>query len=63
LVNIPFYADDGTLLGEDPKEVQDLPDLVTTAFVRVGLQMNADKTEGMGERQHNPCCHMPISGN
>jgi hypothetical protein len=42
-----FYADDGLLSGEDPKEVQRGLDIFTDGFARVGLKMNAAKTEAM----------------
>jgi hypothetical protein len=42
-----FYADDGVLCGEDPKEVQRSLDLFTDGFARVGLKMNVAKTEAM----------------
>jgi exonuclease III len=42
-----FYADDGLLSGEDPKEVQHGLDILTDGFARVGLKMNATKTEAM----------------
>lgn len=42
-----FYADDGALSGEDPAAVQHLLDLYTETFARVGLRMNAEKTEAM----------------
>jgi hypothetical protein len=47
LVTTLFYAYDGALLGEDPTEVQALLVLFTSMFARVGLKMNADKTECM----------------
>jgi Reverse transcriptase (RNA-dependent DNA polymerase) len=47
LINILFYADDGAIMGENPHEVQLLLDLFTSTFARVGLMMNADKTECM----------------
>jgi hypothetical protein len=42
-----FYADDGLLSGEDPKEVQRGLDIFTDGFACVGLKMNAAKTEAM----------------
>jgi hypothetical protein len=42
-----FYADDGALSGQDPAEVQHLLDIYTETFARVGLKMNAEKTEAM----------------
>jgi len=42
-----FYADDGLLSGEDPTEVQRGLDILTDLFARVGLKMNATKTEAM----------------
>lgn len=47
LVDALFYADDGALSGEDAAEVQHLLDIYTVNFSRVGLKMNAEKTEAM----------------
>ena len=47
LVDAIFYADDGAISGEDANEVQYLLDIYTATFERVGLKMNADKTEAM----------------
>jgi hypothetical protein len=49
LVDSLFYADDGDLIGEVPVEVevQYLLDIYTKSFARVGLRMNAAKTEAM----------------
>jgi hypothetical protein len=42
-----FYADDGLLASEDPNEAQGALDILTDGFSRVGLKMNAAKTEAM----------------
>ena len=42
-----FYADDGALAGENPLEIQRLLDIYTTNFARMGLKMNAEKTEAI----------------
>ncbi len=47
LVDALFYADDGALSGEDAAEVQKFLDIYTVNFSRVGLKMNAEKTEAM----------------
>jgi hypothetical protein len=47
LVEELFYADDGALAGEDPLEIQRLLDIYTTNFARMGLKMNAEKTEAI----------------
>ena len=47
IVDASFYADDGMLTSQDPKEVQQALDIFTDGFSRVGLKMNAVKTEVM----------------
>jgi exonuclease III len=42
-----FYADDGLISGNDPKEVQRGLDIFIDGFARIGLKMNASKTEAM----------------
>jgi hypothetical protein len=42
-----FYADDGLLISEDPLQLQQMLDLYTDGFARVGLKMNAEKTKAM----------------
>ena len=42
-----FYADDGLLISEDPVRLQQMLDLYTDGFARVGLKMNAEKTKAM----------------
>ena len=42
-----FYADDGLVISEDPIRLQQMLDLYTDGFARVGLKMNADKTKAM----------------
>jgi hypothetical protein len=46
-VRVVFYADDGRLGGEDPSEVQASLSRFVDLFARMGLQMNAVKTEAM----------------
>ncbi len=46
-VDTQFYADDGLLSGNDEKEIQRALDLMTDGFARVGLKMNAQKTEAL----------------
>jgi hypothetical protein len=46
-ISTQFYADDGLLSGEDEKEIQRALDLMTDGFARVGLKMNAQKTEAL----------------
>jgi Reverse transcriptase (RNA-dependent DNA polymerase) len=47
LLDVLFYADDGVIAGENPQEVQTLLDFFTSTFARVGLKMNAEKTEAL----------------
>jgi Reverse transcriptase (RNA-dependent DNA polymerase) len=47
LIDILFYADVGAIMGEEAYEVQLLLDLFTSTFARIGLKMNADKTQYM----------------
>lgn len=42
-----FYADDGRIGGYDARAVQRSLDVFTNLFARMGLQMNASKTEAM----------------
>jgi exonuclease III len=42
-----FYADDGTITGNEPEKVQRLTDDYTERFLRVGLKMNDKKTKAM----------------
>jgi hypothetical protein len=42
-----FYADDGVITGSNVEDVQNLLDIYTDAFERVGLKMNVAKTKAM----------------
>ena len=42
---VVFYADDGLLTGSEPDRVQDSINIITKAFVSVGLKIKAQKTE------------------
>jgi hypothetical protein len=42
-----FYADDGLLISDDPTAAQEALNIITENFARVGLKMNALKTEAM----------------
>jgi hypothetical protein len=46
-IDVLFYAGDGVIAGEEPSEVEYLLDLYTENFARVGLKMNAEKTESL----------------
>lgn len=47
LPKILFYADDGVITGNDATIVQDMLNIYTDAFLRVGLKMNVAKTKAM----------------
>jgi Reverse transcriptase (RNA-dependent DNA polymerase) len=47
LPKVLFYADDGVITGSDPILVQNMLDIYTNAFLRVGLKMNVAKTKSM----------------
>ena len=56
LPKVIFYADDGVISGDDASLVQNMLDLYTDAFLRIGLKMNVDKTKAMmmtGPKQQN----------
>ena len=42
-----FFADDGLLISDDPNAAQEALSIMTENFARVGLKMNALKTEAM----------------
>jgi exonuclease III len=46
-VDAIFYADDGLLIGENNVAVQNVLDMYTDGFSRVGLKMNATKTKAL----------------
>ena len=46
-VKVAFYADDGRIGGEDPVAVQESLHRFVDLLARMGLQMNAAKTEAM----------------
>ena len=46
-IRVAFYADDGRIGGEDPDAVQLSWSRFVDLFARMGLQMNAAKTEAM----------------
>jgi hypothetical protein len=50
-VKVAFYADDGRIGGEDPVAVQESLHRFVDLFARMGLQMNAAKTEAMVSTQ------------
>jgi Reverse transcriptase (RNA-dependent DNA polymerase) len=52
--NIIFYADDGLITGTDPVQLQNYLNTMTTLFLKVGLQINSDKTKIMIARPHIP---------
>jgi hypothetical protein len=48
---VQFYADDGMLHGHSHEDVQFCGDVLTEVFARMGLKINASKTEAL-----NTCC-------
>ena len=47
LVENLFYADDGLIMSENPEDAQTTLNIFTDGFARIGLNMNAVKTEAM----------------